>query len=502
MKLLSFQGEVMRRWREFGLLLLLWRRQAGKTTLFAWIALRWMLEMPGCLVTFVSASLSVGREVTERVASLFWVILSAMREQVQAQGLKLETNADGLSEQEYMDLFASGRLEVRVWHSQTICSRLKVIAPNPATARGYTGFVLLDEIGWIGAFRELWDAVEWIAARDPSFRVLMATTPPADDAHYSYELAVPPEGVSFDVNPFGNWYVSQAGVQIHRVDVCDAYAAGVKIFDTRTREEVSPEESRRRALDKDNWDRNMALKFMSGSAAACSLLSLSNAMIAGRDLCLCSEGDFPPAWKDQLGDGQISVGYDLATTEKQKSNPSAITVLEKSGSRYIARLITRFKTGDNDKALAMLEEAIDLGDGRRPRRLVVDGTSERYFADKVKKHFLGRVPVEIVVSSESFPGEEMNYKTYLGNQLVNTLEDNQLILPEAKWVKDDWRLVFKERGLFVNQLDNAGNHGDTFDSTKLALHGFFTGGPVEASAAGSTSVPGAKNWAHSAAIPV
>lgn len=286
MKLLKFQGEVMRIWRDFGLLLLLWRRQAGKTTLFAWIALRWMLEYPGCLVTFVSASLSVGREVSDRVATLFWDILSEMRKVAEQKGMKLTTNADRLELQDYLDLFNAGRLEVSIWHSKTKRSRLKIIAPNPATARGYTGFVLIDEVGWIDAFRELWDAVEWIAARDPSFRVLMATTPPADDSHYSYELAVPPAGTIFNVNPKGNLYVSEAGVQVHRVDVWDAHAAGVKIFDTRTREELAPDESRRRAIDRSSWDRNMALDFQQGGVSAVNLLSLASSMAAGADECM------------------------------------------------------------------------------------------------------------------------------------------------------------------------------------------------------------------------
>jgi len=488
MKLSPFQGEVMREWRKYGLLLLLWRRQAGKTTLFAWIAIRLMLEYQGCLVTFVSASLSVGRELSDRVASIFWSILGEIRATAELQGLKVTSNADGLDQDKFLEMFQAGKFEISIWHSKTIRSRLKIIAPNPATARGYTGFVILDEIGWIPQFRELWDAVEWIAARDPNFRVLMATTPPADDMHYSYELSVPPEGMTFERNPLGNWYVSQAGVQIHRVDAWDAHLAGVKIYDTRTREEVTPDESRRRALDKENWDRNMAIKFIPGGAAVCSLLSLANAMAAGRDRCLAAEDELPANWRDFLEDGQISIGYDVATTEKGKSNPSSITVLQKQSGIYLARLIFRFKTKDNDKALAYLDELLDLGTGRRPRRLVIDGTNERYFADMVKKRYLGKVPVDIVVGGESYPNEDLNFKNYLGNVCVNELDDNHLLLPEARWVREDWRLVTKNRGSFDNVVDNAGNHGDTFDSTKLALHGFKVGGPVEAAAVPTSNV--------------
>lgn len=483
MRLLAYQVAVMKRWREWGLLLLLWRRQAGKTTLFSWIALRWLLENPGCLVTFVSASINVGREVTARVASLFWSILDDFRTVAAGQGLMLETNADGLDQEKYLEMFEGGRLEVRLHHSQTVVSRLKVIAPNPATARGYTGCVLLDEIGWIGQFRELWDAVEYIASRDPTFRILMATTPPADDTHFSYELSVPPEGLDFHTRKSGNWYVSQAGVQVHRVDVWDAHAAGVKIFDTRTREEVTPDESRARALDKDSWDRNMALKFIAGGAAAVSLFSLHQAQQAGRDLGVAAEGDFPDGWQDRIGKGPVAVGVDLATTEKEKSNPSVIAIVEKSGYEYITRLVLRFKTASNEQASAMIRQACDLGRGRRPVRLCIDATSERFFADSVRKRLLGLVQTELVIASENHPFEEMNMKTFLGNIAVNLLEDGKLTLPEARWLREDMRLVYKERGLFVNHLDAAGNHGDAFDALKLAVHGIRQGGPIRAEAA-------------------
>lgn len=243
----------------------------------------------------------------------------------------------------------------------------------------------------------------------------------------------------------------------------------------------------------------MGLEFIAGGTAACSLLAISNAMRAGKGRCLAAQDDFPPNWRSVLGNGQITIGYDPATTEKQKSNPSGLTIMEKVGGAYAARLLMRFKTADDDKALALLDEAVDIGEGRRPRRLVIDATNERYFAQRVRKHFLGRVPVDLVVSSESFPMQEMSYKTFLGNQLVNVLDDNMILLPEERWIRNDWRLVYKDRGLFQTHVDKSGNHGDTFDSTKLALHGFFTGGPVEAEAAGSAPVD-TLPWRHSSTI--
>ncbi len=51
-------------------------------------------------------------------------------------------------------------------------------------------------------------------------------------------------------------------------------------------------------------------------------------------------------------------------------------------------------------------------------------------------------------------------------------------------MEEDFRSVRREKGLFVNQLDAAGNHGDVFDAAKMMLYGFVRGfGPVDVEAA-------------------
>jgi hypothetical protein len=83
------------------------------------------------------------------------------------------------------------------------------------------------------------------------------------------------------------------------------------------------------------------------------------------------------------------------------------------------------------------------------------------------------VPVELVIGSQTIeiPGREetITMKQYLGGQLVAELDDNHLTLPPERYLREDWRLVKKEKGQFVCEPDVDGKHGDTFDSTKLAL---------------------------------
>lgn len=114
----------------------------------------------------------------------------------------------------------------------------------------------------------------------------------------------------------------------------------------------------------------------------------------------------------------------------------------------------------------------------------MDASNERYFAARVRKDLSALVPVELVVSSESteFMGESMPMKTYLGNLVVNAMDDGLLAIPEARWLKDDFRLVVRDKGGFQNLVDSAGNHADVFDAAKLALHGLRGKGRAEARA--------------------
>jgi hypothetical protein len=70
----------------------------------------------------------------------------------------------------------------------------------------------------------------------------------------------------------------------------------------------------------------------------------------------------------------------------------------------------------------------------------------------------------------------MTLKQYLGGLLVGAFDDNHMLIPAARYVKEDIRLVKKERGEFVCEPDTDGRHGDTFDAIKLANYALSQGG--------------------------
>ncbi len=196
---------------------------------------------------------------------------------------------------------------------------------------------------------------------------------------------------------------------------------------------------------------------------------------------------FSDDWKALLVPNcPIAFGVDPATTENQTSNPTGFACVQKVGLDYIVRLACRWKTNDPDIARALIKQAVtNLPHGLKPRRLVVDASNERYFASDLRKFLRGVCMTELVSSTEKhrYQGEEMPMKVYLGNLLVNTMDDGHLLLPESKWLSNDFRLVKRDRGSFTTELDNAGGHGDVFDAVKNALHGLISrSGPVQISA--------------------
>jgi hypothetical protein len=473
------------------------RRQYGKTTTFSGIAMRKMMKRPNELVTYASATLLLGRELIQKEARVIQQALKQLAADASEQMVEVADRESGkvpdkLTEDDFAGLFEAQRLEFRLYHDRNTISRTIIIAPNPSTAVGWTGNVLLDEVGRIKNFREVWEAVEPIASSDPTFRLLLCTTPPPDDTHFSFEMLAPPLGTEFEARPEGNWYRSEMGVLVLRVDAFDAYKDGVPVYDLEKGEPLAPTEHRRRSMDKEAWDRNYGVKFILGGTAACGLLQLDTAMRRGIGQCACviveDDSDFEQGiefLRTHLGAGGIGLGWDLATTEKETSNPSVFTVMEQNALDYIARTVFVWKTRDPDVALYRAKRIIETVKkrelGGRARRLCIDATNERYFATIAQKSLAAELPVDLVIASESIerPGEEpITMKSYLGAELVAILDDNKLTLPPERYIKEDFRLVKRDRGTFVCDPAPDGKHGDSFDGTKLALRALRIGGTM------------------------
>lgn len=195
----------------------------------------------------------------------------------------------------------------------------------------------------------------------------------------------------------------------------------------------------------------------------------------------------PSDWARRLTDGALALGYDVATSEGGVSNPSAVNVMERVGRICISRLVVAWKTADPAVARQILTAILDdiQGVGRKPRRLVIDASNEKYFAADMRTFLRARLAVDLVAGGQklSFRGEDLDAKTLLGNMYSSAIEDGLLLLPAGEWIEYDHRLVKREAGRFVTDLGKNGEHGDTFDGGKLAYWGLQSGGSPQAEAA-------------------
>jgi hypothetical protein len=204
----------------------------------------------------------------------------------------------------------------------------------------------------------------------------------------------------------------------------------------------------------------------------------------------------PREWVKLLGTGPLGIGGDLATTEKETSNPSCIVVTEKVGPLYVERLVLRWKTSREEVSRAMFALVFaDLQAAQlRPRRLCLDATNERFFAQSLKKQFQQICPVQLVVASENVPdvlidGLPVTWKEFTGNLYVNTFADALLRCPQTQWLRDDRRLVKREKGRFIAATAPDGSHADTFDGGKLARLALDTSGRAVVSAVNVGGAP-------------
>lgn len=497
---------AVRRVRE---LTLLWARQCRKSTTLGDIAFEVMSRAPGNNVIAASASLLTGSELVSKtlstaeqaqmVAREAAAVRAAMAHSAEEAGGGLELKCAnsttgkvyaGLSGDDFAELYRTSRLELRLYHSRTEYSRLQVIAPNPATARGWTGWVVRDEAGFTAPEieRDLRIAVKPIMDTDPSFKMIYASNLPGNDRHPFFEMTLPEPGSVFPASAEGHFYRGQNGTLIHRVALADAYAAGHVLYDTREGKPLSYEAFCGDAANRLGLDQSYRLVHQFGGTAAIDLLALTVAQTRGIGRCALvwvdDDLDFGRglAWLgEHLGDGEVGVGFDVATTTGATSNPSSVTVTERSrGGEFAQVVVLVWKEREPRVVRERLRRVLGVihqrAEGGPARRLCIDATTEQYFARDTQTELLGVVPVELVDARNKVEPEPAGYerppiyKTWLGDLYAGEVNGNRYAAPPEAYLKEDHRLVVKSGGVFECEPQPDGRHGDTFDSGKLAQH--------------------------------
>ncbi len=164
-----------------GLVVLHWARQIGKSfTLAAWAVDR-LLRKPGRLVTVLSNSRDNGAEFVRKCAEICERMEREFEVLPDGQGEEGKVRQEGASNGTRgacapRDIIAeSFRMEVRITVEGQV-GRIKVLAANPRTARGFSGDLILDEFAFHEDSAAIWEAAEPILASNPDFRCRIAST--------------------------------------------------------------------------------------------------------------------------------------------------------------------------------------------------------------------------------------------------------------------------------------------------------------------------------------
>jgi len=219
------------------------RRQYGKTTTLAAIALKRMCDYPNHTIVFGTARLNLATELIRKQNELVDATKVAFgsRKDVEKEAHTLETliedakpcvaaeskelkiadaktgkDLSTLRLDDFAHLFEKRRLEFRIYHSPTTYSRTKIVALTPGTV-GETGDMIADEIARVRNWEEVWEAIEPISSANGNYRIILSSTPSPDDTSLAFEMLREPAGKQFEIKPEGNWFDSEYGIPVLRL---------------------------------------------------------------------------------------------------------------------------------------------------------------------------------------------------------------------------------------------------------------------------------------------
>lgn len=455
--------------RHDGILVLHWSRQIGKSfTLAAWAVDR-LVTRPGRLVTVLSNSRDNGAEFVSKCAEVC---------RLRRTPFESENKSDTLD-------FKDMRLEVQIVAGNKT-GRIKVLAANPRTARGFSGDLILDEFAFHEHSDAIWEAAEPILASNPDFLCRIASTGNGQHNMFHY-FAEPGSADSARVEkrlPRGGLCLSNSkkGFTLSRVTRTQAHWLGVPIFDPNTRRVISPAAARAQAVDKSAYDQNYECAFVDENL---TLLSHELITAAERDdVGFICEQDWSSAAIARLRSavGPLYVGFDVA----RKVDLSVITVIENVSGFKLVRAILRIQNMRLPEQQRRLGEICCLPKFHRAS-IDMTGLGLGLFEYAQKQfgpshihgvNFASTVPATQAIQHEGRKRETVRVTEALALELLQAYEDRRLQHPIDNRLRDDLRKPEKStspggRVSIAATRDEAG-HADHFWSLALAIEAAAT----------------------------
>jgi phage FluMu gp28-like protein len=358
-----------------------------------------------------------------------WIHLSSgQRQSLElAEKVKLHLDAYRIAAEALEDYFFEGeerytQLEYRLPNG----SRHLFLPANPATARGYSGNLNLDEFAFHRDSKAIWTAVFPIVTRNPEFKVRITSTP------------------NGKANQFFELWERGEGWSRHRTTIYDAVREGLQI---------DPEELERAIADPIAWQQEYLLEFVDEGSA-----------FIPYDLILAAEAD---TLSDEWDPDQAYLGMDIA----RRRDLTVIWVDEVVGDVAWARKVIELHNTPFHAQLEALSALLP-----RVRRACIDATGMgEMLAEEARRKFGWKVePVHFNLAT----------KADLAQSLRLGFEDRKERIPAGN---PRIRLSLHSVKRFVTSAGNVrydaereADHADFFWAKALARHARVSRrGPIE-----------------------
>lgn len=308
--------------RELGILILHWSRQIGKSfTLASWAVDR-LLTRPGRLVTVLSNSRDNGAEFVAKCAEVcnLMGLAKAKAAEFQAEGdANVFIEEDLSPDLQYENMRMEVRITVRDTDGRLRTGRIKVLAANPRTARGFSGDLILDEFAFHEDSQAIWEAAEPILSSNPDFLCRIAST--GNGKHNMFYRMASGTGPND-----GTVFLSTSGFSVTRVSRSEAHKQGVKVYDPKTRKPITPFEAEAQSLDKRAYRQNYECQFADENMC---LLTQGLISAAERSLITIDQQEWTAASLARMyrAEGQLEVGADFG----RRRDRTSIPVIERLG---------------------------------------------------------------------------------------------------------------------------------------------------------------------------
>jgi len=359
-----------------------------------------------------------------------WIHLSSgQRQSLElAEKVKLHLDAYRIAAEALEDYFFEGeerytQLEYRLPNG----SRHLFLPANPATARGYSGNLNLDEFAFHRDSKAIWTAVFPIITRNPEFKVRITSTP------------------NGKANQFFELWERGEGWSRHRTTIYDAVREGLQI---------DPEELERAIADPIAWQQEYLLEFVDEGSA-----------FIPYDLILAAEAD---TLSDEWDPDQAYLGMDIA----RRRDLTVIWVDEVVGDVAWARKVIELHNTPFHAQLEALSALLP-----RVRRACIDATGMgEMLAEEARRKFGWKVePVHFNLETKA----DMAQGLRLGfeDRKERIPAGNQRIRQSLHSVK---RIVTSAGNVRYDAERNEGDHADFFWAKALARHARESRrGPIE-----------------------